>query len=114
MPALFSGAAIFCYPSLSEGFGLPILDAFACGTPVLTGNSTSLPEVAGEAALLVEANDPQSIAHGLGELLTSPQKCSELVEKGRRRAQEFTWEKSAASVARALELAVGNCAQVAL
>lgn len=103
MPALISGALVLCYPSLSEGFGLPILDGFACGTAVLTGDGTSLPEVAGEAALQVNAREAGAIAAGLTELLTSAEKREELIRRGRRRVESFTWQACAARLAEAIE-----------
>jgi glycosyltransferase involved in cell wall biosynthesis len=105
MPGLMAGATVLCYPSLSEGFGLPILDGFACRTAVLTGNATSLPEVAGDAALLVDARLPSAIAEGLGQLLTRAEVRQALIERGTRRLQSFTWEMCAARLARAVELA---------
>src|SRR5581483_6679005 len=70
IPALLSGATVLCFPSRSEGFGLPILDAFVCRTAVLTSNRTSLPEVAGDAAILVDPDDVESIRDGLARMLS--------------------------------------------
>lgn len=98
IPPLLSGAAALCYPSLSEGFGLPILDAFVCRTPVLTSNSTSLPEVAGDAAVLVDAQDSRQISEGLRELLTNDRLCGELVGRGKRRVEAFTWSACAGRI----------------
>ncbi len=95
MPALLTGATVLCYASLSEGFGLPILDAFVCETPVLTSDATSLPEVAGDAAVLVDPEDPRSIAGGLAELLDKPERRAELIARGAARAKAFAWTATA-------------------
>ncbi len=96
--ALLSGATVFAFPSLYEGFGLPVLEAMACGTPVLTGNTSSLPEVAGEAALLVNPMDTLAIADGLRQLLTTPALRQSLVERGFRQLANFSWEKTGAQI----------------
>lgn len=95
LPALYRGAAAFAYPSLYEGFGLPVAEAMACGVPVLTSNLSSMPEVAGDAAVLVDPEDTRSIAAGLLRILTDPRLAAELSEKGFRRARGFTWERTA-------------------
>ncbi len=105
MTALLSGASALCYPSLSEGFGLPVLDSFICGTPVITSLTTSLPEVAGDAALLVNPADPKDIANGLNEILTSAETRERLRIAGFRRVVSFSWERCAATVAAVLESA---------
>ncbi|NPA95447.1 MAG: glycosyltransferase family 4 protein [Thermodesulfobacteria bacterium] len=84
------------FASLYEGFGLPILEAFQASTPVITSNCSSMPEVAGDAALLVDPYNAREIATAMETLCNSTQKRQELVERGRRRLEEFTWEKSAA------------------
>ncbi len=103
MASLFQAAEVLAYPSLGEGFGLPILDAFASGTAVLTGQLTSLPEVAGDAALLVDAHDVTEIASGLGALMSSTTYRGHLVARGRLRLADFTWEKTAQAFASVLE-----------
>jgi glycosyltransferase involved in cell wall biosynthesis len=95
IPALLSGAEVLCYPSLAEGFGLPILDAMVCETAVLTSNVTSLPEVAGDAALLVDPEDVAAMTGGLAELLSNTARRTELVERGRERVRAFTWDACA-------------------
>ena len=102
---LLSGSIGLCYPSLSEGFGLPILDAFACETPVLTSDQTSLPEVAGRAALTVNPEDVGSIADGLKRLITEPALRSELIAAGRERARAFSWKVCAETVCQVFEQA---------
>lgn len=95
LSALLSGARALAYPSLSEGFGLPILDAWAAGTQVLTSDITSLPEVAGDAAVLVDPFDCCSISRGLAGLIRDPKLRSDLMVKARVRLAEFSWAKTA-------------------
>jgi glycosyltransferase involved in cell wall biosynthesis len=97
-PALLSGALAYLFPSLYEGFGLPVLEAMACGTPVLTSNISSLPEVAGEAALLVDPHRPEAIAEGLIRLITETDLRQQLVEQGFQQVQKFSWEQAAGQV----------------
>lgn len=92
LPVFYSGAEALVYPSLYEGFGLPILEAFACGTPVITSNLSSMPEVAGNAAVLVDPYDVASIADGVQKALNGPKG---LIEKGFERVKHFSWEKTA-------------------
>jgi len=92
---LYSGALAFVYPSLYEGFGLPPLEAMACGTPVLTSNVTSLPEVVGDAGLLVDPYNVEAIAHGIRRLVEDSALREELKRKGLERAKQFTWERTA-------------------
>jgi glycosyltransferase involved in cell wall biosynthesis len=98
---LYRLAAVFVFPSLYEGFGLPPLEAMACGTPVVTSNVSSLPEVTGGAAVLVDPYDVESIVDGIARILSSPSLSHELRAKGIARAREFSWERS---VARTREL----------
>jgi len=93
---LYRLASVFVFPSLYEGFGLPPLEAMACGTPVVTSNVSSLPEVTGDAAVLVDPYDVESIAHGVQNVLTNPTLSAELRTKGKARASEFSWERSVA------------------
>lgn len=95
LPALYSGAACFAFPSLYEGFGLPILEAMACGTPVLTSNISSLPEVAGDAALLINPYDVAAIAEGLWRLLNDHDLRQQMITRGLQRVRQYTWEASA-------------------
>lgn len=98
LPALLSGAAGFVFPSLFEGFGLPVLEAQACGTPVLTSTTSSLPEVAGNAAILVDPLDVDAIAGGLRRLLHDDSLRCELVERGLVNVKRFTWDRTAETV----------------
>lgn len=95
MPALYAGAEIFVFPSLVEGFGLPPLEAMACGTAVLTSATGSLPEVVGDAALLVDPLDEASIAAGIEKLLCDGEARHALAGAGRLRARNFDWNRAA-------------------
>jgi glycosyltransferase involved in cell wall biosynthesis len=87
-------AGVFVFPSLYEGFGLPPLEAMASGTPVVTSNVSSLPEVTGDAALLVDPYDPQSIADAIRRVITDQALSQDLRRKGLARARQFSWETS--------------------
>ncbi len=101
--ALLSGARVFAFPSLYEGFGIPVLEAQACETPVLTSSTSSLPEVAGDAALLVDPEDEAAIAAGLRRLLEDEALRAMLRERGRANITRFTWDKAAQAVAALIE-----------
>lgn len=105
LPTLLSAAQALVYPSLSEGFGLPILDAWAAGTTVLTSQCTSLPEVAGDAAILVDPTDCCSIGRGLTRLISDSRLRKELRQKSDQRLKQFTWSASAQRFASAIEQA---------
>lgn len=107
LAALYSLAAVFAYPSLWEGFGLPVVEAMACGTPVLTSNVSSLPEVAGDAAVLVPPTDVDAIAEGLGRLLEDSALRADLAERGPRRAAQFSWERCARETLAVYEAVAG-------
>ena len=94
----YDGAKIFVFPSLYEGFGLPPLEAMAHGTPVVTSNTSSLPEVAGNAALLVNPENVFDIARGIRDVLTDEPLRAELIRRGRAQAARFSWERSAREV----------------
>ena len=94
LAALYHLADAFVFPSLYEGFGLPPLEAMASGTPVLTSNLSSLPEVVGDAALLVDPYDPESITDGMQQILSDTALRERLIRQGRIRASEFSWESS--------------------
>lgn len=96
LPALYSGAVAFVYPSLYEGFGLPPAEAMACGTPVITSNGTSLPEVVGDAAVLVNAESVTSIAEAILRVVRNQKLRSEMSCRGIQRAKRFTWDNAAA------------------
>ncbi len=105
LPALYSAADLFAFPSLYEGFGIPLLEAMGCGTPVLTAQASSLPEVAGDAALLVEPTDIEAIAAGLWRLLSDEALRQQLLRRGQERIQRYTW----AAAARELLAAYDQC-----
>ena len=95
LPALYSGADCLAYPSLAEGFGLPILEAMACGTSVLTSDRSSMAEIAGDAALLVDPLNVEAIADGLRRLIDGGAFVADLVARGYERVRAFTWERTA-------------------
>jgi glycosyltransferase involved in cell wall biosynthesis len=95
LPALYSGALCFVYPSYFEGFGLPPLEAMKCGAPVIVGNETSLPEVVGDAALTVDPLDIEAIAGAIRRVINDPALRRELSVKGQERANEFNWRETA-------------------
>jgi glycosyltransferase involved in cell wall biosynthesis len=95
LAALYSGASAFVFPSLHEGFGLPALEAMACGTPVITSNTTSLPEVVGDAALLVDPGDPDELCHAMSTMLSDGALRMRLRQRGLARATHFTWKRCA-------------------
>jgi glycosyltransferase involved in cell wall biosynthesis len=92
---LYSMADVFAFPSFFEGFGIPPLEAMACGAPVITSNTSSLPEVAGDAALLVDPTDTTALAQAIQTLLENEELRSQLVQKGYLQAQKYTWDNSA-------------------
>lgn len=92
---LYNGAEVLVYPAFAEGFGLPVLEAMACGTPVITSNTTSLPEVAGEAAIFVNPYSYEEIGESLNRLLSNQGLRKELSAKGLERARKFSWENAA-------------------
>ena len=95
LSALYSGAVCFVYPSYFEGFGLPPLEAMQCGAPVIAGNRTSLPEVVGEAGLLVDPFDEAAIATAIARLIDDSDLRAELRVKGLKRARVFDWRETA-------------------
>jgi glycosyltransferase involved in cell wall biosynthesis len=101
LASLYSGARGLLYPSLYEGFGLPILEAMSSGCPVLTSNCTAMPEVAGDAAVLVDPLSVQSIADGI-RILAHEGRALDLSQKGYKHSQEFSWERTAQMVENAI------------
>lgn len=95
LPALYSGASVFLYTSLRESFGIPLLESMACGTPVITSNTSSMPEVAGDAALFANPTDEKEIASLLVKLLTDSTCYQTMVAKGLERVKAFSWEATA-------------------
>lgn len=103
-----ASALAMTYVSYFEGFGIPIIEAYRCDTPVLTSNVTSMPEVAGEAAVLVDPFSVKSIAKGLETIAFDPEKRKELIIKGRKRALDFTWQQSANQLWDVIEKVLNN------
>jgi glycosyltransferase involved in cell wall biosynthesis len=103
LASLYSAARMFLLPSLWEGFGIPVVEAMACGTPVLTSNVSCLPEIAADAAVVVDPHSTESIAEGIGRLDSSEELRQMLVARGLDRAPLFTWERSAAQTLGAYE-----------
>ncbi|MBZ0317046.1 MAG: glycosyltransferase family 4 protein [Anaerolineae bacterium] len=105
---LYSGARALVFPSLYEGFGFPVIEAMRCDTPVLCSNTSSLPELGGEAALLVNPLDTDEIAQGIGRLVENPELRRQLTEKGQIQAQKFSWANAAKQTMHVLEEAAGK------
>lgn len=95
LPALYTGADVFCFPTLYEGFGIPVLEAMACGTPVVASNTSSLPEAAGDAALLMSPTDTEAMAEALGRVITDTDLREHLIQSGLVQCQRFSWSDSA-------------------
>jgi glycosyltransferase involved in cell wall biosynthesis len=106
--ALLSAATVFAFPSLYEGFGLPVLEAFACGTPVLTANSSSLPEVAGDAAVMIDPTSVEAIRDGLATLVESPDLRRDLAGRGLARASGYRWSEIAERTIQVYRRAAGQ------
>ncbi len=108
LPALYSGAMCFVYPSYFEGFGLPVLEAMQCGAPVIAGNQTSLPEVAGDAALLFDPFDTRALGEAIARVIDNPDYRAELRVKGLERAAAFSWIETARLTLKAYERAAAS------
>ena len=100
LPVLYSGADLFVFPSLYEGFGLTLLEAMACGTPVLTSTASSLPEVAGDAAVQLSPHDQEAWSAAMNHLLSDEQRREQLAAAGFARVEQFSWERAAQSLRR--------------
>ncbi|MDI6870610.1 MAG: glycosyltransferase family 1 protein [Bacillota bacterium] len=107
LPYLYRAARLFVYPSLYEGFGLPPLEAMACGTPVISSRESSLPEVVGDAGFLIDPYDPDSLATALLKLGSNPEAREALRHRGLRRAKAFSWRRTAAETLLAYEAVAG-------
>ena len=105
LPSLYRGAVALVFASLYEGFGLPVLEAMACGTPVLTSNKTALPEIAGDAAVLVDPTSIEEIATAMRRIVSDSALRQQLREKGLMRAARYSWERTAGSVRHLLSTA---------
>jgi glycosyltransferase involved in cell wall biosynthesis len=102
--ALYESALAFVFPSRYEGFGLPPLEAMACGCPVVSSAAASLPEVCGDAALLVDLHDPMALRRAIQRILTEPMLRDGLRAAGLRRAAQFGWQRAALGIARRLSV----------
>lgn len=103
LPAVLSGAQAFVFPSLYEGFGLPVLEAMACGTPVICSNTSSLPEVGGDAALQIDPLDEEALAAAMHRVIADEELRAKLVERGFERIRRFSWQQCASEVLQVLE-----------
>jgi glycosyltransferase involved in cell wall biosynthesis len=108
MPAVFSLASLYLYPSNLEAFPIPLTEAMACGTPVLTSNVNGLKEIAGDAAILMEPNDTESIADGIAQILSDANLRETLSHKGLERSRLFTWDLCAKNTLEVLERVAAN------
>jgi glycosyltransferase involved in cell wall biosynthesis len=106
LPGLYQGASLFVYPSLYEGFGLPPLEAMACGLPVIVSHTTSLPEVVGDAGVYVDPNDVEQIAFSIDTVLSDSELRRTLIQRGLERVGLFSWEKTAKETLRLYEQVV--------
>ncbi|MCS6889901.1 MAG: glycosyltransferase family 4 protein, partial [Chloroflexus sp.] len=107
LPLWYAAATVFVFPSVYEGFGMPPLEAMACGTPVITSNTSSLPEVVGDAGLMVSPSDTAALAEAIRRLLTDAELRAELRQRGLARARRFSWAETAAKTLAAYQ-AVAN------
>ncbi|MDI6617126.1 MAG: glycosyltransferase family 1 protein [Clostridiales bacterium] len=103
LPYFYNASDLFVYPSLYEGFGLPVLEAMCCGTPTITSNISSIPEVAGDAALLINPFDTEELAKAMEDVLEDNNKKIDLISKGFKQASKFSWEKTAAETLKIYE-----------
>jgi glycosyltransferase involved in cell wall biosynthesis len=107
LPGLFAGATAFVYPSLYEGFGFPVAQAMAAGTPVITSSVSALPEIAGGAAILVDPRSEEDLRAAMQQLLTSPSERGRRIELGRENARRFSWVECARQSLRFFEDVAG-------
>jgi glycosyltransferase involved in cell wall biosynthesis len=113
LPYVYNGAAVFVYPSIYEGFGLPVLEALACGTPVVTSNVSSLPEIVGEAGILVDPHDVAGLSAAIAKVLSDPNLSRSLARQGQERASGFSWHRTASETIAVYERAMaGKDAQI--
>jgi len=98
LPAIYTMAEVFLYPSLRESFGIPLLEAMCCYTPVVSSNVFAMPEVAGDAAYLVDPTQPETIAAAIQDMIAHPELRQSHIEKGLQQSQKFSWQKMAKQV----------------
>jgi glycosyltransferase involved in cell wall biosynthesis len=109
LAGLYEASTLFLYPSLSEGFGMPLVEAMACGTPVITSNISCLPEIAGNAAMLVDPTNVKAICEAITKLLSNEELRVSMVDLGIQNAKRFSWNKTALDVFEVYEKAIFNC-----
>lgn len=103
LPGLYRGSLALIFPSLYEGFGLPVIEAMACGVPVVTSTVTSLPEVAGDAALLVDPESVEQITAAINEIVNNTETRAMMIDKGFAQAKLFSWEEVARKISKVFE-----------
>ena len=108
LPLWYNAADVFVYPSLYEGFGLPPLEAMACGTPAIVSNTSSLPEVVGQAGVMVDPDDPEALADAMEAVITDRERHRQLAEAGLERASHYTWAETARQTARLYHRILGD------
>lgn len=108
LPAIYNLASLFVYPSFYEGFGLPVLEAMACGVPTITSNVSSLPEVAGDAAMLVDPHNVAEMSKTISLVLTDSQLCAGMKEKGISRAKQFSWDHTVMETREVIEAIINK------
>jgi glycosyltransferase involved in cell wall biosynthesis len=108
LPILYQASSLFLFPSLEEGFGLPVLEAMAHGVPVVASGTSSLPEVAGDAALYADPHDPGGMAEKIRRAVEDPGLRVGLIERGLARARQFTWQRTAEETLRVYDEVVGS------
>ena len=108
LAAFYNLAALFVYPSFYEAFGIPLLEAMACGCPIVASHTGAIPEIAGDAACLVDPRDAKSIADGMHRVLKDGDFRSDMISKGLRRAKQFSWQKCAAKTLEVIENALAG------
>jgi len=109
LPDLYCGADLFVFPSLYEGFGLPVLEAMSCGVPVACSNLSSMPEVAGDAAVLFDPYDEEAIAEAMRSLLTDSEMLGRYARQGLERSKGFSWSVTAARTLEVIRATAGEC-----
>ena len=108
LACLYTGASAFVFPSLYEGFGLPILEAMACGCPVICSNAASMPEVAGKAAFLIDPTDAEALAYALDSVLTDSTLRQSMIQQGIERAKQFSWKETAVKTLEIFQQVAGD------
>ena len=98
LPAIYGQCEIFLYPSLRESFGIPMLEAMACGAPVITSNTSSMPEVAGDGAIIIDPFKPEEITAAMIQMINDPALREDLIKKGFKQAAKFSWKAMAENV----------------